>query len=126
MKARRRKPHIIRRRTNIRDYSFNVHLSRSTGKLLKIRAGCRTWLSFADALAHYRGDGPYAPSKYRPAHFNEMRDKMVNNADWHIILNNYYHERSIQLECQLLLGKLEGKTKRWQKTWRARHRRRKS
>jgi hypothetical protein len=39
--------------TVIRDYTYTAYLSRETGKLLRITAGCRTWRTFAEAEQHY-------------------------------------------------------------------------
>jgi hypothetical protein len=114
-------PHIIRRYLNIRDYKFSAHLSRATGKLLKIHAGCRTWLSFADALEHYTGGGKYAPTKYSAAHFTTLQESMAGNDRWRDTLRTYTRERAEQLECQLLLGKLERDVAKWQERWCRRH-----
>lgn len=41
----------------IRNYTYTAHVSKATGRLLKITAGCRTWKSFELARDHYRGFG---------------------------------------------------------------------
>lgn len=40
----------------IRDYTYTAHVSKATGKLSKITAGCRTWKSFKEADRHYERD----------------------------------------------------------------------
>jgi hypothetical protein len=41
-----------------------VYVSRATGRVTKITAGCRTWESFEQAMAHYIGGGPYKQCKW--------------------------------------------------------------
>jgi hypothetical protein len=45
----------IVRRANIRSYSYVAYVVKANGRLLKIKAGCRTWYSFGEAREHYDG-----------------------------------------------------------------------
>lgn len=42
-----------------RRYRVRAYVDRKTGKVLVIKAGCRTWRTFAEAMAHYVGGGAY-------------------------------------------------------------------
>lgn len=48
--------HKITRRTNIRDYAYTVWVTKKTGRVVKLRAGCRRWSSFRAAVDHYASD----------------------------------------------------------------------
>lgn len=45
--------YIITERMLSRSYIVHVRVSKATGKVLRIRAGCRQWDSFEEALTHY-------------------------------------------------------------------------
>lgn len=61
-----KKPYkLISERMHLRRYRVRAYLSPSTGRVLRIRAGCRTWRSIAEAVAHYAGGGPYASRHLR-------------------------------------------------------------
>lgn len=38
---------------HIRHWVYTVHVTKATGRVRKITAGCQKWLSFADAHQHY-------------------------------------------------------------------------
>lgn len=52
-----------------RHYNVRAVVSKNTGRVLHIYAGCRHWRSFDEALAHYAGHG----SCYTPRWIN-LRD----------------------------------------------------
>lgn len=59
----------ISRECNIRTYTYTAHISKATGRLIKITAGCRAWKTFAAAELHYQtGDwkdgNPTHPDRY--------------------------------------------------------------
>lgn len=45
--------------SNIRDWVYTAYIGK-TGRLLSIRAGCRTWKDFTAARHHYYPDDPHA------------------------------------------------------------------
>ena len=63
----------LERHSNLRPFTYTVHISEVDGRVLRITAGCRKWLSFDIAREHYRGGGPYAQNKWTDnyiAHYN--------------------------------------------------------
>lgn len=48
----------IYRDCNIRSYRYKAYVSKRTGVLLHLTAGCRTWGSFAEAFRHYSDGSP--------------------------------------------------------------------
>lgn len=44
---------VVTERMVNRSYLVHVRVSKKTGKVLSIRAGCRRWDSFEEALEHY-------------------------------------------------------------------------
>lgn len=43
----------------VRRYTYMAYVSKATGKLIHIVAGCRDWKSFHEAFEHYRGHSRY-------------------------------------------------------------------
>ena len=58
--------------SNLRPFTYTVHVSEVDGRVLRITAGCRKWLSFDIAFKHYHGEGPYAPTKWTDKHINNL------------------------------------------------------
>lgn len=82
----------IRLRDRYRKYEYIVRYSGATGRLLCITAGCRRWVSFAVAKAHYRGEGPYA-NKW-------LTSNIISNGNWVSIVVN-------RAEAQWVINELE-------------------
>jgi hypothetical protein len=51
---------VLRRYADVRGYTYVVWLKRKSGRVVEITAGCRTWDSFKEALAHYDPTDPDA------------------------------------------------------------------
>lgn len=43
----------VSRESNLRHYTYTARICKMTGRLLGVRAGCRRWKNFRDALDHY-------------------------------------------------------------------------
>lgn len=106
-----KKIRVVARKSNLRSFTYSAYVSKKTGALLRIKAGCRTWYSFDDAIAHYSGDGRYAPSKWTDA---ELARKQVN------FPSDYRREWAERFEARSILRNLRRDTAKVQRRIRAR------
>lgn len=87
----------LERHSNLRPFTYTVHISEVDGRVLRITAGCRKWLSFDIAFKHYHGEGPYAPTKWT--------DKYINRNGLNEQMK--FELRAYQWEARCILKKLE-------------------
>jgi hypothetical protein len=83
------------RHSNLRSWTYTVHLSEVDGRVLRVTAGCRSWKTFAEAQAHYEGGGPYTPNKWTDMHINSLSDYMK------------FELRAFRWEARKILRRLE-------------------
>ena len=90
----------LERHSNLRPFTYTVHISEVDGRVLRITAGCRKWLSFDIAREHYHGEdyhgeGPYAPSRWTDKYINSLNEQMK------------FKLRAYQWEARVILLRLE-------------------
>ena len=85
----------LERHSNLRPFTYTVHISEVDGRVLRITAGCRKWLSFDIAREHYRGGGPYAPNRWTDKYINSLNEQMK------------FKLRAYQWEARVILTRLE-------------------
>ena len=56
----------VKRAANIRRYVYVATLSKKTGRLLHITAGCQKWKTFQEAYSHYN-----RPPRWSDAHLGD-------------------------------------------------------
>jgi hypothetical protein len=61
----KRKLIFLREEIDGRPYFITAKLNRATGRVLGIKAGCRRWRDFTEALAHYTGGGRYNVDRWQ-------------------------------------------------------------
>ncbi len=85
----------IERHSNLRAWTYTVHISEVDGRVLRVTAGCRTWKSFDIAQDHYRGDGPYIPRKWADEYITSRSDTMK------------FELRAYRWEARMILQRLQ-------------------
>ena len=85
MKSRSKKQVIwLREVITERPYTITAKLSKATGLVLQVSAGCRTWNDFTEALAHYAGGGRYEVGHweiYRFSHTSNSAETIIGRRD---------------------------------------------
>jgi hypothetical protein len=80
----------IARRTNIRDYEYAVWVTKSTGRVVRLRGGCRRWSSFEHAKYWYASDGVTPifrkPARWSDAWCGTAHDSLVERQEARAIL----------------------------------------
>lgn len=103
------KHRVFNDRMHNRDYRVRVFCNAKTGRLLAIRAGCRHWQSFEQALAHYSGGWPYKARRWKS--INWCHDVThLDSTDGSTLTD--FHNRH---DALLALSRVAARVQRWQR-----------
>lgn len=90
-----------------RDYRYRVYVTKRSGKVRCIVAGCRYWPTFAVAFAHYRGERPGCSQWSNEAIKALMTSSFDSAKGWHTI--------EYRGEARAILRTLENKVRKYQR-----------
>jgi len=122
----KRNPNVryVSRESNLRRYVYTARVCKLTGRLLGIRAGCRRWKNFRDALDHYGiheqawRRNPVACDKWQ----NQYGEARLRDGEGHVINTSYPRWWAERQEARELLRKLRRDVQKIQRRIRRRAR----